>query len=161
MRRYALALSRSADTAEDLVQAACERALGAAESFQEGTHFEAWVLRIVRNLWIDRLRRARTAGITVPVEDSEAALAADGEGTALSRLALAEVARHILDLPAEQREVLVLVCVEGLSYRAAGEIAGIPIGTVMSRLARARLRLAERQGIGAVATRLREETGDG
>lgn len=141
MRRFALSLTRSADAADDLVQAACERALVNAASFSPGSRFDAWMFRIIRNLWIDRLRRARTRA-AVPVEEGEAVAGADGAALAEARLELSDTAAAILRLPDDQREVLTLVCVEGLSYAQAAEVMGTPVGTVMSRLARARVRLA-------------------
>jgi RNA polymerase sigma-70 factor (ECF subfamily) len=155
MRRFALSLTRSGDQADDLVQAACERALLSAESFAPGTRFDAWMFRIIRNLWIDRLRRTKTQA-AVPVEEADNLEGADGEDTAVARLELSDTAAAIMRLPDEQREVLTLVCIEGLSYGEAAAVIGVPIGTVMSRLSRARVRLAqllEAKGITVAAPR--------
>ncbi|WP_255720242.1 RNA polymerase sigma factor [Acuticoccus kalidii] len=141
LRRFALSLARQSDIADDLVQAACERALLNASSFEHGTRFEAWMFRIVRNLWIDRIRRSKTQS-AVPVEDGQNVVGEDGEALAIARLELSDTAAAILELPEEQREVVMLVCVEDLSYAEAASVIGAPIGTVMSRLARARTRLA-------------------
>jgi RNA polymerase sigma-70 factor (ECF subfamily) len=143
LRRFARSLAGSAEAADDLVQAACERALRAIDSWQPGTRLDSWMYRIIRNLWIDDLRRKRFTG-----DDGELATVAgeDGRRTTEARFALAEVRALIAALPAQQREVLVLVCVEELSYRETAAILGVPIGTVMSRLARARLALGERLG---------------
>lgn len=147
MRRFAAALTGSRDLADDLVQAACERALAASGSFVPGTRFDAWIFRIIRNLWIDRLRRLRTAGPAEDIADHEDLVGTQGEVDAETRLTFKAVFAAIGELPGEQREVLLLTCVEDLSYRQAAEALDIPIGTVMSRLARARRKLAEATGI--------------
>lgn len=146
LRRFAISLCRSRHLADDLVQSACERALASAESFVPGTRFDAWMFRILRNLWIDHVRRQRTRGI----EEADSfgdIVGSSGETEMEARLMLKSVGQAILDLPDEQREVLVLTCVEDISYRDAAEILAIPIGTVMSRLSRARRALAEATGI--------------
>jgi RNA polymerase sigma-70 factor, ECF subfamily len=143
LRRFALVLCRSQPLADDLVQGACERALANAGSWTPGTKFDAWMFRILRNYWIDHLRRMRTEGMMEDISMQTQLVGDAGEGPILSRLVLSEVQRAIDRLPQEQREVLVLVCAEDLSYREAAEILDVPIGTVMSRLARARRRLME------------------
>jgi len=143
LRRFALVLCRSQPLADDLVQGACERALANAGSWTPGTKFDAWMFRILRNYWIDHLRRMRTEGMMEDVSMQTQLIGDAGEGPILSRLVLSEVQRAIDNLPQEQQEVLVLVGAEDLSYREAAEVLGVPIGTVMSRLARARKRLME------------------
>jgi RNA polymerase sigma-70 factor (ECF subfamily) len=143
LRRFALVLCRSQPLADDLVQGACERALANAHSWTPGTRFDAWMFRILRNHWIDHLRRARAEGMTEDVTSQTQLIGDPGEEPILSRIALAEVQRAIDSLPQEQREVLALVCGEDLTYREAAEVMNVPIGTVMSRLARARKRLVE------------------
>ena len=149
LRRFARGLTGSAAEADDLVQAACERALSRQQQFQEGTRFDSWMFRIVQTIWIDQLRARK-----VRAEDAEPE--GDRLGTdepvrrAEARLALEEVKRAVSRLPAEQRNALLLVTVEGLSYKEAAEVAQVPIGTIMSRLARAR-----------VALQLQLETGGG
>lgn len=147
LRRFAIALCRSREMADDLVQAACEKALAAEDSFQPGTRFDAWMFRILRNIWIDTLRRQKTAGISDDIADHEDIGTPSGEDAVIARMTLQNVSQAINQLPDEQREVLLLVCVEELSYKEAAELLEIPIGTVMSRLARARKNLAERTGI--------------
>ena len=153
MRRFALSLARRPDLADDLVQQACERALAHAASFQPGTRFDAWMFRIIRNLWIDHLRRDKTAGPQDDIEDRHDLMGDDGERSIEARLALGSVAEAMELLPADHRELILLVCVEDLSYRDAAEVLGVPIGTVMSRLARARKKLAELTGITAGTAR--------
>ncbi len=146
LRRFAIGLCRSADVADDLVQSACERALASDEA-GSAENLEALMFRIARNLWYDRLRRRRTRGDEVDVEDAIDLVALNGEATAERRLVLGRVAEAVDRLPPEQRELLLLVCVEEMSYREAAEVLDLPIGTVMSRLARARRRIAEATGI--------------
>jgi RNA polymerase sigma-70 factor, ECF subfamily len=140
LRRFARGLTGAAAEADDLVQAACERALARAYQFQEGTRFDSWMFRIVQTIWIDQLR-ARD----VRKEDGEIAEERFGSDAPVrrieARLALAEVRQAIESLPADQRTALMLVTVEGLSYREAAAVVGVPVGTVMSRLARARIAL--------------------
>jgi RNA polymerase sigma-70 factor (ECF subfamily) len=143
MRRFALVLCRSPSLADDLVQGACERALANAGSFTPGTRFDAWAFRILRNHWIDHLRRSRTEGMNEDVTVQAHIIGDAGEEPILNKLLLAEIQQFINAMPPEQREVLLLVCVEDLAYREAAEVLGVPIGTVMSRLARARKRLLE------------------
>ncbi len=141
LRRFARGLARSDSEADDLVQAACERALSREHQYQEGTRLDSWMFRIVQTIWIDQLRARE-----VRKEDGDAAtqerLASDEPvRRAEARLALAEVRRAVEKLPPDQRATLMLVTVEGLSYKEAAEVAGVPVGTIMSRLARARIAL--------------------
>jgi RNA polymerase sigma-70 factor, ECF subfamily len=147
LRRFGRSLARSPEKADDLVQAACERALRAEEQWREGTRLDAWMFRIMRNLWIDEVRRDRSKG---PVEDIDAGpppLGEDGVRTIELRSEAGAVEQAISRLPEEFRSVLVLCCVEELSYRDAAESLEIPIGTVMSRLARARRAIAADLGL--------------
>jgi len=144
LRRFAYGLTGSLEDGDDLVQGACERALRRLDQFQPGTRFDSWMYRIVQNLWIDQ-RRARQVRPEAGMEpaDLEALAVGDAERELDARLALTNVQRAVKALPDEQRAVLLLVCVEGLSYKAAAEILEIPLGTVMSRLARARLAIGQ------------------
>lgn len=157
LRRFALGLCRSSDEADDLVQAACVRALAARESFAAGTRVDSWMFRIIRNLWLDRLRRRTTRGTEVDVTE-QIDLADPSTGArAEDRVLLAEVWAAIHDLPPEQREVMLLVCVEDLSYREAADVLEVPIGTVMSRLARARKKIIDATNAEAASQRSRCE----
>jgi RNA polymerase sigma-70 factor, ECF subfamily len=148
LRRFAAGLTRSASEADDLVQAACERALAREHQFQEGTRFDSWMFRIVQTIWIDQLR-ARD----IRREDGDIAEERLGTDEPVrrveARLALSEVRRAVALLPPDQRATLMLVTVEGLSYKEAAEVAGVPIGTIMSRLARARIALQQHLDAGA------------
>jgi len=148
LRRFAAGLTRSASEADDLVQAACERALAREHQFQEGTRFDSWMFRIVQTIWIDQLRSR-----DIRKEDGDLAEERFGSDEPVrrveARLALAEVRRAVSLLPPDQRSTLMLVTVEGLSYKQAAEVAGVPIGTIMSRLARARIALQQLLDAGA------------
>lgn len=146
LRRYALSLCRAAELADDLVQSACERALATA-SMPGDAPFDAWMFRILRNQWFDRLRRQRTEGVQVNVNEQVNLQSAVGSDEAETRIMLERVREAIEQLPDEQREALMLVCVEELSYGDAARVLEVPIGTVMSRLSRARTRLARLSGV--------------
>jgi RNA polymerase sigma-70 factor (ECF subfamily) len=143
LRRFARGLTGSATEADDLVQGTCERALRAAHTWQPGTRLDSWLFRILRNLWIDDLRRRR---VSVGGDEAFDLPGEDGRIVTEARLDLARVRERIAGLPPVQREVLVLVCVEDLSYREAAAVLDVPIGTIMSRLARARTALAASLG---------------
>jgi RNA polymerase sigma-70 factor, ECF subfamily len=147
LRRLALALSRSADIADDLVQSACERALAVEDRWTPVLNLEALMFRIVRNLWYDRLRRQRVRGHEVDIEGQVDLVALHADAAPERRLVLSRVAEAIDLLPDDQRDLLILVCVEDVSYRDAAEILELPIGTVMSRLARARRRISDVTGL--------------
>lgn len=147
LRRFAISLSRSHDIADDLVQSACERALAARRSLTADMSFDAWMFRILRNLWIDRLRRKRTRGEEMELSERRDIPDPFAGTNAERHILLSQVAVAIDALPDDQRELLLLVCVEEVSYRDAADILGLPIGTVMSRLARARRHLAETTGL--------------
>ncbi len=143
LRRFAYGLCGSVEEGDDLVQAACERALARTDQFETGTRLDAWMYKILQSIWIDRLRKRKHREIAMEQEYLESFPGGDAAAEAESRLSLGEVRRAIAKLPEEQRVVLLLVSVEGLSYREAAAVLGCPIGTVMSRLSRARLALGE------------------
>ena len=159
LRRFAISLCKSREIADDLVQATCEKALSNRSSFQPGTRMDAWLFRIMRNTWIDRTRRDRTEGVKTDIDDAHFLIGQDGAAVTEARLILNDTARAIAALPDEQREVLLLVSVEALSYREAADILGVPIGTVMSRLARARKKISEDVGIDGSDERSRDREG--
>lgn len=147
LRRYALSLARRSDVADDLVQITVERAITAAGSHDPATRIEPWLFRIIRNAFIDMTRRQRTRGAEVDVFDIPEALPVDTERGIEARLMLRSTQGAMRELPVEQREVLELVGIHELSYAEAAEVLEIPRGTVMSRLSRARVALAEKLGI--------------
>lgn len=149
LRRFAISLTRSAVSADDLVQITCEKALARQSTYQDGTRLDAWLFRIMRNAWIDEVRKGRTAGPSVDVDVLVDAAGDDGRTRTENVLMLKATRAAIADLPDDQRDVLVLVCIEELTYQEASDVLDIPIGTVMSRLARARKKLASVLGINA------------
>lgn len=121
----------------------------------DGVEALPWLLKICKNLWIDELRARAVRTKAVLTRELDAEPAVSGEAVAVAELGLREVEQALEQLNPEQRAVLTLVAVEGLSYREAADVLETPIGTVMSRLARARAALAERLGDlgeGAVST---------
>lgn len=147
LHRYALSLSRRDDVANDLVQSTVERAITAHSRFDPATSLDAWLFRILRNLWIDQTRRQKTRGTEVDVFNMPEAAIHDGDRALEATITLRETEAAIATLPEDQREVLRLVCLQELSYAEAAQVLDIPKGTVMSRLARARVALAEKLGI--------------
>lgn len=142
LRAFGRSLTGAQDQADDLVQQTVEKALRHSASFVPGTRLDSWMFRIMRNSWIDGHRARRP---TVALEDLETTApltGEDGRTVTESRIYLAQVRRVMDTLPQDQRSVLMLVCVEGLSYREVAQALGIPEGTVMSRLSRGRLALA-------------------
>jgi RNA polymerase sigma-70 factor, ECF subfamily len=141
LRRFARGLTGSREEGDDVVQTACERALARRDQFEPGSRLDSWMYRIVQTVWIDQLRKRRRGDIGL--DPVELAQFADNAGALEpeDRLYLAEVRRAIKRLADDHRQVLLLVCVEGFSYRRAAEILDLPVGTVMSRLSRARLAL--------------------
>ncbi|MGE0726278.1 MAG: sigma-70 family RNA polymerase sigma factor [Alphaproteobacteria bacterium] len=150
LRRFARGLARNLSDADDLVQAACERALARAHQWQPGTRFDSWMFRIVQTIWIDQMRARAVRGEADAV-DPEAQPTDETVRRAEARLSLGEVQRAVARLPEEQRTVLMLVTVEGLSYKEAADSLRVPIGTVMSRLARARVAVQSMLGDAAPA----------
>lgn len=140
LRRYARALLRDKDGADDLVQDCLERVVSRWHLFDPGAQIRPWVFTILHNLAVSRLRQRQRRGIHVPIDETgDDALGRPGtQDAALLRRDLLEALKQ---LPEEQREVLLLVTVEELSYLEAAKILSVPLGTVMSRLSRGRERL--------------------
>jgi RNA polymerase sigma factor, sigma-70 family len=145
LRRFAFTLTGNAADADDLVQAACERALVNAASWRVDSRLDSWLFRIMQNLWIDLRRRAERRGEHVEVGSiADAAFAVDGALAAERHADLSHIARALRQMPEMQRHVLMLTCVRGLTHQECAGLLNIPIGTVMSRLARARENLHRR-----------------
>lgn len=165
----ALRLTRSPSDAEDLVQDSLVKAFRFYERFEAGTNMKAWLLKILRNTFINRYRRSVRernvfeGAIAKPVGDGVMSRAAMRGLTrpvenAQRRLLAEEIQRALDDLPEEHRMIVLLADVEELSYREIADIAGCPIGTVMSRLHRARKALQSRLVEQAVALGIRAES---
>lgn len=140
LRRYALSLTGSAPDADDLLQSALERAL--AHNAPTGEDLIKWLFRVCRNLWIDNYRAAKTRAAAV--HDPELVEPTfDGAAQTEHAMLLEKVSIAMHSLPEDQRSVLELVAVEGKSYKEVASLLDIPQGTVMSRLARARVNLSK------------------
>lgn len=144
LRRFARSLARDAADADDLCQAALERALKAREQWQAGTRLDAWMYRIIRNCWIDEVRARTRRAQTFAPEEAGASVGSSAHEDIERQADMRDVDRAMAELPEEQREVIALVLVEGLAYREAAEILEIPMGTLTSRLTRGRQALARR-----------------
>ena len=139
LRRYAWALTRDGEGADDLVQDCLERAVGRWHLRRREGDLRAWLFAILHNLFVDALRRRRREGLKVDLDDLAFVATAATEQD--SGLAVRDILACLDLLSAEQRAVILLVGVEDLSYEAAARVLGVPIGTVMSRLSRGRERL--------------------
>ena len=136
LRRYARGLTGGRDSADDLVQDTLERAWSKFHLYRRGTDLRAWMFTVMHNVYVNQLRARRPV---VPLEDEMPELAQPARET--DTLVLRDLDAAIRRLPPDQREVLLLVALEEMSYDEAAGALGIPIGTVMSRLARAREKL--------------------
>jgi RNA polymerase sigma-70 factor (ECF subfamily) len=144
LRRFAAGLTGSIQEGDDVVQSACLRALERHHQWEPGTRLDSWMFRIIRNLWLDR---GKSAWNRLVRSDPDALAAIPDHSLTReieARDELASARAAIAALPEAQREVLLLVTVEGLTYEAAADVLGIPLGTVMSRLARARVAVARK-----------------
>jgi RNA polymerase sigma-70 factor (ECF subfamily) len=135
LRRFARALTRNPHDADDLVQVALERALARAHQLRPDAALAGWVFGILRHAWIDELRaRARSERVFAP-EESGQNVGDAGQGAQTERLSVQDAMAR---LPQDQRLAVALVLIEGLSYKEAAHAMDVPIGTLTSRLARAR-----------------------
>lgn len=152
LRRYARYLVRDIDRADDLVQDCLARAIAKIDSWTPGTNLRAWLFVILKNCHINEIRRGqRTRAISEPGADYDVVPTPASQEAHISLL---EVRNAYLMLSDEHREVLLLVAIEGLQYEEAASILEIPVGTIRSRLSRARQALRDLldggRGIGAV-----------
>jgi RNA polymerase sigma factor (sigma-70 family) len=136
LRRFATGLCGNSADGDDLCQMSLERALANRSKWQAGTRLDSWMYRIMRNLWIDQVRAGVRRRETFVGEEAGAATGGDGAQEAAVELSMVD--RAMQSLPAEQREAVLLVMVEGYSYKEAADIAGCPVGTLNSRLVRGR-----------------------
>jgi RNA polymerase sigma-70 factor (ECF subfamily) len=150
LRRYARALTRDAARADDLVQSCLVRALAKQHLWQEGTDLRAWLFTILHNQHVNDVRRSARGGTEVPVEDVAAALPVRENAT--GALQLRDLHRALGRLPESQRQVILLVGLEGMRYEQVAQILNIPIGTVRSRLSRGREMLRELMSAHEAAT---------
>lgn len=145
LRRYARALTRDVNAADDLVQDCLTRALSKVHLWQEGTDLRAWLFTILHNQYVNHVRRAVREGSAVGLSDSEPMLTtAPSQG---KRLELRDLERAIAKLPEEQRAVLLLVGLEGMRYEEVAAVLDVPVGTIRSRLSRGREMLRQLMGM--------------
>jgi len=142
LRRFALGLTRNEAAADDLVQSACEKAISRIDQWEPGTRLDSWMFRIIQTTNIDQLRSQKRRDSHLKVVENQGESSFDGERAAEASMTLDAVRRAIYTLPDDQRAVVMLVSVEGLSYKEASEALEIPMGTLTSRLVRARTALA-------------------
>lgn len=146
LRRFARALTIDAADADDLCQIALERALKAEALWERGSRLDSWMYRIMRNCWIDEIRARRRRSETFVAEEEGALVGEADDRRIEARVELGNVDRAMAALPPEQREVIALILVEGLAYREAADLLGLPMGTITSRLVRGRQALLEMLG---------------
>lgn len=143
LRRFARALTGNMADADDLVQSACEKAFQRMDQLREDVLLDRWMFAIVQNAWRDDRRSARVKSPHDDVSEMIDLVGEDGRETTDRRSEMTELRRAVDMLPLEQREVVSAVILEGLAYREAAELLNVPIGTVMSRLSRARGAIAQ------------------
>jgi RNA polymerase sigma-70 factor (ECF subfamily) len=148
LHRFCVALTGSVADGEDLTQDTIERALKNLHRWEPGTRLDSWMFRIAKNRFIDGRRSVKRENlVTLPEEAEDQSLGSvDGVRIAEARSELKKVSHALQTLPLEQREAVVLVLIDGMSYRDAADLLEIPIGTLTSRIARARATLATALG---------------
>lgn len=137
LRRFARGLVGDFALADDLVQDCLERALSRLGQWQEGTNIRAWLCTILRNIHLNQIRYTSTRP-TEPLPENDHKLALSVGPTQDQDHAIRDIGKALLMLPIEQREVIILVGLEDMSYKETAEILGVPVGTIMSRLSRGR-----------------------
>jgi RNA polymerase sigma-70 factor (ECF subfamily) len=145
MRRYALTLTRNPDSADDLVQTTLVRAFAKQHLFQPGTNLRAWLFTLLHNQYVNDVRRSAKLGTPIDIADASKDLVAVANSSAPRQLK--ELDAAIGNLPVVQRQVLLMVGLEGMAYEEVATILMVPIGTVRSRLFRARSSLRRLMGM--------------
>lgn len=143
LRRFGLSLTKDLDTADDLVQRACERALTRLDQFCE-VSLNSWLYRILYNQWIDTLRRRQIRSeklIVLSLETESRSVSSDADANFTASF---DVRAAMESLPEEHRAAVMLVCVEGYGYAEAADILNVPAGTIASRVSRARRMMSRR-----------------
>lgn len=143
LQRFAFALTGSHADAEDLLQATCLRAIENLDKWHAGTRLDSWMYRLAQNIFKNEIRHNAVKRRHQQAVLSEDARSVDGVNEAVHKNELQKVALSIEKLPQEQRTVLLLVAVEGYGYKEAAEILDVPMGTITSRLSRARKTLTD------------------
>src|SRR5438309_11047949 len=158
LRRYARALTRDVSRADDLVQSCLTRAVAKQHLWQPGTDLRAWLFTILHNQHVNDVRRSVREGVNVAVEEMAPVLTV--QSNAIDVLQLRDLEAAIGKLPQEQRQVILLVGLEGMRYEEVALILGVPVGTVRSRLSRGRdqlRRLMDMGGEGEAADAAEDE----
>jgi RNA polymerase sigma-70 factor (ECF subfamily) len=145
LRRYARALTHDVERADDLVQSCLERAITKQHLWQPGTDLRAWLFTILHNQHVNEVRHSIREGVSIPADDIESVLLA--KPTLPGKLELRDMERAIAKLPDEQRQVILLIGLEGMRYEEVADILGVPVGTVRSRLSRGRDQLRKLMGM--------------
>lgn len=143
LRRFAYGLTGSIDEADELVQCTYERAISRLNQWQAGSRLDSWMYRILQNIWLNQLRARRVRREHLSQTEVDSLGSDSHQRQTEASMMLEQVRLCILRLPEEQRAPLLLVSVEGLSYKEAAEVLEIPIGTLTSRLSRGRLNLLQ------------------
>lgn len=142
LRRFAFSLTRDEDRADDLVQDSVERALVKSEHFEPGTNLRSWMFTVCRRIFLNQIRKQKNQGISVEIDDApQAKLSA--EASQDMTVACKEMLAAMEKLPLRDKVVLSLIVVEGMKYDEAAKVLEVPVGTVRSRLSRARARLKD------------------
>lgn len=141
LRRYARALTGERHAADELVQDSLERAWSRFHLWRPGTDVRAWLFTIMHNLYANAVRKAKRAPTYAPLVEAESVSAI--QPNAETGIEVSSLIQALASLPDSQREVLLLVSLEELTYEQVSQVLGIPIGTVMSRLSRAREQLRQ------------------
>lgn len=165
LRRFAFGLSGSMDDADELVQCTYERALSRLDQWQAGTRLDSWLYRILQTIWFNQLRAKKVRGEHLPHTEVDEQSCDKQQRQTEAGLMLTRVRQCISQLPEEQRAPLLLISVEGLSYKEAAEVLEVPVGTLTSRLSRGRLALMELLNTPSVTTKTqtarKSQTGSG
>ena len=143
LRRFSHSLTCDPNVGDDLAQATVERALNKIETWDETKPLQFWIFKIAKNLWYDQLRAQKVRGYTENIDDLPDSIEDKYQADMETSQLLKEVRQKMRELPQDQHIVLVLVAIEGYSYKEAAEMLDLPIGTVMSRLSRARAMLVK------------------
>jgi RNA polymerase sigma-70 factor (ECF subfamily) len=138
LRRFAYALTGDPDKGDDLVQEGCARAFAHLDQWRPGTRLDSWMYRIIHNIWRDQKRASKVRGVAIDLDSAPELAGEDGRDVMNGRLTLRQVLDGLASLPEEQRALITLISIEGLSYEDAAAVLGIPVGTATSRLVRGR-----------------------
>ncbi len=143
LRRFALTLTGHDADADDLVQSTYLKAIENLDKWQVGSRLDSWLYRIAQNIWFNQIRHRKVKSSYAEEKELMQDSSVDGEDAVIQKSELKHVEKGVRSLPPDQKTVLLLVAVEGYGYQEAAEILEIPVGTLTSRLARARQTLSQ------------------